>query len=505
MTRSGLLAPSLVLASAILGGTASADDPRFEDPAPPVVNEPAPMTPPSPAAFAELVVHATPRPLAAGAVTEDWPCFLGPRHDGHSRETGLERDWSTHPPRLLWSMERGRGYSCPVVQGRYVVYPHRVGGDVHVDCLDAETGRRYWRHSYPCAYRGQYVKDHGMRSTPVIDGDRVYVHGVGGMLHCLDLATGRVVWKRNLSAEFGIPDNFFGVVASPIIHGDHLIQVLGATGGPTVAAFDKRTGRLIWGTGTKWSAACSSPVVADIGGRLRLFALTGGESRPATGGLMVMDPGTGALEFEHPFRSRTFESVNGATPIIGGDRVFLTASYNTGTAGFAIDKDGSFEPLWKNRHIGLQFSTPLYVDGHLYAIDGRSDRVGAVICLDPATGAELSRTDLAWEETVYYHGSDTSVDMSVGEGSMLYVDGHGLCLGDNGHLLWLKLSPAGATVVARTSLFRANESWSPPALSRGLLYVVQNNRERFGREPAPARLLCFDLRATVDTDKEGSP
>jgi outer membrane protein assembly factor BamB len=391
-------------------------------------------------------------------------------------------------------MERGTGYACPVIQGDKLVFTHRESQQAHIDCLDAETGRRFWRVSYPCEYRGRYISNSGPRATPVIDGDRVYVHGVEGVLHCLDLATGRVVWKRDVSKEFGIGDQFFGVVASPLVHGDLLIQNIGAPGGPCVAAFDKRTGRLVWGTGAKWGPGCASPVVADIRGRPRLLVMTGGQSRPPTGGLLVMDPADGALAFEYPFRSRTYESVNGATPIVGADRIFVTASYNTGTAAIAAAADGGFTELWKTRSLGLQFSNPIYVDGHLYAIDGRSDRAGELVCIDPGSGNELSRTDLTWDETVFYRGADKSLPQSVGEGSLLYADGHGLCLGDNGHLLWLELGPAGTKVVARASLFRANESWTPPALSRGLLYVCQNNRERFGRTPAPARLLCFDLR-----------
>ena len=112
-----------------------------------------------------------------------------------------------------------------------------------------------------------------------------------------------------------------------------------------------------------------------------------------------------------------------------------------------------------------------------------------------ATGEELSRTELNWDESVVYHGSERTLSFSVGEGSLLVVGERLLCLGDNGHLLWLDPGPEGTEVLARASLFRANKSWTPPVVSRGLLYVCQNNNEKFGAEPASARLLCFDLRA----------
>lgn len=209
---------------------------------------------------------------------------------------------------------------------------------------------------------------------------------------------------------------------------------------------------------------------------------------------MVIDPASGAVLFEHPFRSRTYESVLGASPVVVGPRIILTASYNTGTACILATPDGSFEEAWSTRRLGLQFSNPIVHDGLVYAIDGRSDRLGAVVCLDPATGEERSRTDLAWDERTVYDGEEKQIPMSVGEGSLLAIDGRLLCLGDNGHLLWLEPAADGVRVVDRTWLFRANESWTRPVVSHGLLYVRQNKRERFGVDRSGPRLLCFDLR-----------
>ena len=463
------------------------------DPAPPVVRELEASEAPRPKEFPEGTTHAAPRALPEDANTEDWPAFLGARRDGHSRETHLAKSWPEGGPTLLWEMQRGDGYACPVVAQGRVVLAHRVGDATHVDCLEAETGRRYWRFSYPMEFRPRYITDAGPRATPVIAEGRVVVHGVEGQLHCLELTTGRVIWKRDLKAEFGVPDGFFGVVASPIVYEDRLFVLLGAPGGPTVIALDPATGRLMWGAGEQWGADCASPVIAKVHGRTRLFALTGGESRPPSGGLMVLDPASGAIDFTHPFRSRTFESVNGASPLVFEDRVFLTAAYNTGSAVLQLEKDGGYSELWASKRIGIEFSNPLFVEGHLYLVDGVHDRAGAIVCLDPASGEELARTDLNWDESVLWKGEERELSMSIGAGSMIWADGDFLCLGDNGHLLWLRCSPKGAEVLARASLFGANRTWTPPVLSRGLLYVCQTTPERFGERPA--RLLCYDLRA----------
>ena len=448
-----------------------------------------------PAPYPELTTHVAPKALADDAVTEDWPSFLGPRRDAHTRETRLLRDWPEGGPTLLWEMESGQGYAAPVVQGERLVYAHRTGSELHVDCLHAETGERYWRHSVTTDYRDRYISNHGPRSAPTIDGDRVFVHQVDDRLQCLALATGELLWERNLGVEYKVPAEFFGVVASPLVAGDLVIQNVGAPGGPSVVAFDRLTGDNVWSVGTKWGPSCASPVLATTRGQERIFVLAGGDSRPPTGGLMVIDPVSGALDFEYPFRSRIYESVTGASPVIADDRIFITASYGTGTVGISATAEGGFEELWKNRHIGMQFSNPVYEGGQLVAIDGVSGRAGALITIDPATGEELSRTNLDWDETLMEDGEEKTVSFSVGEGSLLAADGDFLCLGDYGHLLWVEASSEGARVINRATLFRAAESWTPPVVSRGLLYVRQNNRESYGDKPP--RLLCYDLRGEV--------
>lgn len=471
------------------------------DPAPPVVHAPDGRAAATAAASDELTRHAEPRPSVTGAATGDWQGLLGPTQNGHSLETGLRTDFDADPPTLLWSYATGHGYAQPAIAEGRVVFTHRISGEVHIDCLDPVTGERYWRHTHPCAYRGDYIPDNGPRSAPVIADGRVFVHSVEGRLFCFDLETGQVLWERDPTAEFEVGDHFFGVVSSPIVRGSVLIQNLGAPaklGGASVVGFDVATGRIAWAAGASWGPSCASPVLGMIGGQERLCVLGGGKTRPATGGLMILDPDAGTVLHEYPFRSRTYESVLGANPVIGDDSVYVTASYNTGTARVALGGDGVFRQVWKSRRLGSQFSTPLFVDGHLYVIDGVSDRAGAIVCLEPGTGEERSRTDLVWDETVVHRGAPRTVGMSIGEGSMLYVQGRALVLGDRGHLLWVDLDPGGATVRARTSLFRANETWTPPALSQGLLYVCQNRREQFGSDPQSPRLMCFDMRAASE-------
>ena len=227
--------------------------------------------------YPELETVATASKRVRGAKHDDWPCFLGARRDSRSLETGLARKWPRDGPRLLWAMRRGEGYASPVIASGRLVYVHRTDQTMHVDCLEPETGLRHWRFSYPCDYRqGKYIRNKGQRSTAVIADGRVFVHGVGGMLHCLKLEDGEELWKRNLAKDYSIDDDYFGVVSSPLVHGDLLIQNLGGDKGHSVAAFDVKSGELRWGTGKGWGASCSSPVLGRVHGRERVFVLAPG-------------------------------------------------------------------------------------------------------------------------------------------------------------------------------------------------------------------------------------
>lgn len=428
---------------------------------------------------------AAPRPLPAGAVTHDWPSFLGPTHNAVSTETRLSR---TLPPSLVWEFPKGTSYSAPAVVGDRLVYVHRVGDNEVVECLHAETGATNWQFRYPTAFEDRYGYNNGPRSSPVIDGPRVFTVGAEGKLHALDLQSGRLVWRRDLRAEFKVPQDFFGTAGTPLVEGERLVLNVGAPGGPCVVALDTATGKEVWRAGTAWGPSYSSPVPAVVHGQRRVFVFAGGESSPPTGGLMSIDPATGRVDFSFPWRSRSYESANAACPVVFDNKVFISASYRTGGALLEIRPDFTHRVAWTTQEFALHFNTPIYRDGYLYGFDGRNEPDASLACLDAATGTAVWREIPEWTETL---GGRQQL-VGTYRGSLLAVDGHFLCLGELGHLLWLDLTPKGYRELARTWLFPARESWTLPVLSRGLLYVVQNTRDVL-RETGP-RLLCYDLR-----------
>lgn len=424
-----------------------------------------------PEAFDRLTFHAKPNELSPDARTEDWPRFLGPRHDLHSRETKLLKTWSSKGPKVIWEVKRGSGHAPPVIVGDRLVFIHELGGKEVVECLHPETGKRHWKHEYVVKLGSGYGIDDAPRTGPVIDGDLVFTVGVRGDLHCLNLKTGKVVWHTNLDTKYGPAPLFFGRGSCPLVHGDQLIVNVG--GKVCVASFHKRTGDLLWSAKHEWHASYASPVPATIHGKERILVLTGGMVRPPAGGLLNLDPKDGSLHEAVPFRARMFASVNAASPVPTGNSVFVSEAYTEGGALIDYAADGAAKVRWKAPRFGSQFTTPVAHEGHLYGIDGSGGT--QLVCYAIKNGKQMWRDDLELK------------DARLGRASLVHLDGAFLCLGAQGTLLWLDLSPKGAKILSEAQLFHAPETWGVPTVSRGLLFVNQN--------AMGSRLLCYDLRA----------
>jgi outer membrane protein assembly factor BamB len=440
--------------------------------------------------YAGLTFHAPPRALPAGAVTEDWPHFLGPHHDATTRETKLLDRWSAGGPKIVWEMEKGEGYACPTIAGGRLVYFHHVAGRETVDCLDPETGRRFWRFDYPVTYEDRYGFSPGPRASAVIDDGRVYIAGVTAMLHCLDLKTGAVIWRRDLKAEFHVPQNFFGYGPTPCVWQDRLIVNVGGKSddggrGTCVAAFDKATGKILWEAADDWGASYASPVVTRLRGRDVALVVAAGESRPSVGGLLTIDVKDGRVLDRFPWRARVYESVVAGTPRVLDDRrVYLSETYEKGGVLLEFDEQLKSRPLWTQRDFGLHWMMPLQMGGYLYGFAGRNPPDTEFRCLDLATGK------IAWaDDTRFDEGGRVQ---SFFRGSLLQAGARVFAIGEDGLLAEFDLSPKGAVIRQRVRLFAAQSTWTLPALHRGLLYVAQNTRDaRGGKSP---RIICYDLR-----------
>lgn len=499
--RSVLTAVSVY--SALLVAFSQVSGADVSDPNPPKVAKLAPMAAAKAQKYERVTFHGAPKPLPKGAVTHDWKTFLGPTHNGVSTETKLIKTFPPAGPKIVWEMETGNGYSSPSIQGEHLVYVHRIRDEVVVECLHPQTGDKYWEHRYDTTYADRYGYSDGPRASPVIDDDRVYLLGVEGTLICFELTTGRVVWQRNINTDFDVKQDFFGTVGTPLLQNGNLIINVGGQRGPCVAAFSKTTGQLIWTAGkNNWGPSYASPIPATFHGKSRVLVFAGGDSDPATGGLVSLDPANGKVDFEFPWRSTKYESVNASCPVAIGNQVFISATYRKGSALLNVKPDFTSSVEWtmgdreKNsadNMLGIHWNTPIVKDGHLYAFDGRNEPDASLVCVNLKSGRVVWREEPEWEDTIQFNGKQQQLTVSTLRGNLLLVDGRFLCQGELGHLLWLDLSPAGYKEVSRCRPFFGRYTWALPVVSRGLVYINQNSRDPLtGTRP---RLICYDFRA----------
>ena len=431
------------------------------------------------------VARGAAKAISPSAITAPWPRLLGPSDNATSPETHLLLTLPKEGPRVVWEAEKGNGFGGPAIEGGRLVIFNRVQDHEVVECLNSETGGRFWKVDYPAPYHPQYGGSEGPRTSPVIADGRVFTFGISGMLHCLELKTGAVVWKRDLGREMQMAPSFFGHGSTPLVLGPRLIVQIGGMhdGKPAnAAAFDTATGKLLWTANHEWGASYASPIPAKINGRECVLVFAGGESRPPTGGLLVIDAANGAVLGAAEHRADIAESVSASSPVVvsatpgSHTRVFVSESYGSGAACFDVGADFSIKPAWKAENLGLYWMTPLVKDGCIFGFSGQSERLAELVCQDIATGKELWRNDLGG---------------SFGRASMLAVEGGVLCLGEFGDLAWVELGRGGAAIKSRAKLFNAPETWTLPALSAGLLYVSQNEPGAKGTKP---RIICYDLR-----------
>lgn len=437
---------------------------------------------------ARLKVHAAPKPLAADAITADWPRFLGPADNGTSPETRLLDSFPESGPVLLWELAKEESFTCPAIAGGKLVYFQNIGDEDAIECREAETGVLRWSQAYPCRYRDRYGYGKGPRAAPVIAEGRVFTLSATSQLHAFDLATGKPLWERDLGAEYEPGPYFFGHGTSPLVLGNAVILPVGGKG-VAVAAFAAGTGNTLWEARHPWTAGYASPVAAEFHGKTRVLVFAGGDSNPPTGGLLCIDPQTGAIDDEFPWRSSKYESVNASTPLVlPGNRVLISETYTGGGVLLGVSEEMKLEPVWKAPELKLHFMTPLFLGGQLYAFTGRNEPDAGLDCWDAASGQRKWREEFFWKKPL----NGKLFGWSFFRGTLLRADGKTYAFGEMGTLAVMDVSPEGGRIVCQADLFSAPQSWVMPAVSRGLLYVVQNQPDLVtGKTP---RLLCYDFR-----------
>lgn len=450
----------------------------------------------------------------AACRAEDWPGFLGPCGNGISAETGLLDHWPEGGPPVLWKKKVGEGYSAPSVLGDRLVFFHRLGDEEVVECLHPTTGKTLWRCAYPTQFADPYGYNGGPRCSPVLDDRRCFTFGAEGKLTCVDLATGAMVWQRDTHREFDVPQAFFGVGSTPVLHGEKLLVMIGGHPRSGVVAFDAATGKTLWESVGAADfpdppvriqrdrppvklASYSTPLIASIHGKEHLLCFM----RP---GLMSLEPDTGKRRFTVWFRSHLHDSVNAARPVVIESTVFLSAAYETGAMLLDVAPDGlSASVIWQNEDaMQTHWSTAIEHRGHLYGFSGRNEPDADLRCIRVSDGG------ITWRFPDADPGQPVAGDDGralYGRGSAILAEGRLIVMGERGTLALVAADPERFHEISR---FQPEEfghpCWTAPVLSQRRLFVTGARQAPglAGLAASEYHLICYDLSATRPSEPE---
>ena len=417
--------------------------------------------------------------------SSDWNDFLGPKRNGKSQEKIKITSWKKTGPPILWIKEVATSYGAPTISNDRVYIFARYGGTARLTCLNSNTGGDIWHYEYLTDYEDMYGYNNGPRCCPIVDEDRVYIFGAEGMLHCVNIESGKRMWQVDTVKKFNVVQNFFGVASAPAVEGELLIVQIGgsppgtpkniwASGGKPkpngngIVAFNKYTGKVVYQIADEL-ASYASPVFATINDRRWGFAFL-------RGGLVGFEPASGKIDFHYPWRSPKIESVNASCPVVARDLVFISESYGIGSSVLKV-RPGGYEVVWKdrtnvrNKAMELHWNTAIHHEGYLYGSSGRHSGGAELRCVEIQTGKVM------WQQRMNERAS------------LLWVNDFFIYLGEYGRLILLKCTPEQLDLVSQANPTDKNgkrlityPAWAAPVLADGRLYVRGDKR-----------LVCFDL------------
>ena len=392
----------------------------------------------------------------------DFPQFLGPSRNLVVKNVQLDRDWKQNPPKRLWRQPIGAGWSGFVAVNGFAVTMEQRGEKELVTCYEIQTGKARWWHALEARHQ-TILGGTGPRATPTIDEGRVYAQGATGMLRVLDGATGKLIWQKDLLAEFGIKspaDDLariaWGRSGSPLIV-DNLVIV--PAGGAkknqyvSLVAYEKTTGKEVW-RGGDTQISYSSPNIATLTGTRQILIIN---EDNATG--HDLKTGETLWSFDWAGNSNADATASQAVPV-PPDRVLLSKGYGIGAALIQLEK-GVAEPkeLWHQKSVlKTKFTNVALKNGYIY---GLSD--GILECVDLETGKRQ------WKRGRYGHGQ------------ILLVEDLLLILSERGELILVEAAPQRHRELGRAEALEG-KTWNTLCLY-GRYLLVRN-----GQQAA-----CFEL------------
>ena len=426
----------------------------------------------------------------------DWPQWQGPDRNATSKETGLLKEWPKEGPALAWKAKGlGGGDSAPsIARGRIYGMGNR-GEDEVVWALSEKDGKEAWVTRLGAAFeqRGWPQGKEGPGCTPTVDGEQLYVVGLGGDLSCLQVSDGKILWQKSMTRDLGGRVPTWSFRESPLVDGDKVICTPGASNAMLVA-LDKLTGKTIWksevpassagetggsggsrrgrggfgGRGGGSGAAYASVIAIDFEGQRQYVQLT-------AKGLIGVAAADGKFLWRYD-RPANGMGINCSTPLYHDGRVFAASAYGAGGGLVKLSKDGDgaikAQEVWFSRNIENHHGGVVLVDGCLYGANGGNGG-GYPVCLDFQTG------DVLWNEK----------DMDkrrLKKGSVAVADGRIYYRTEEGTVLLIE--PSRKEYLERGRFEQPDRTnlpaWSHPVIANGKLYIRDQNI-----------LFCYDLKA----------
>ena len=310
------------------------------------------------------------------------------------------------------------------------------GDREYVIAFDVATGKEVWATPDGTAYRDS--RGDGPRGTPTVDGNNLYALGGNGDLSCLDAKTGRIVWAMNVLKKFGGENPNWGISESPLVIDDKLLVNAGGPGA-SIVALNKKDGSLIWKSQSD-KAGYSSGMPVQIGNTTQVVFFT---QQRAVG----LDLKDGKLLWEYARPAN--DTANVATPVVRGNRVFISSDYGTGAGLVEIKADGKAQEVYFTKEMRNHHSSSILIGDYLYGFSS-----GILTAMRFDTG------EVAWR------------DRSVGKGSLVYADGNLYALSENGVVGLIEATPTGYREKGRFRIPQDSlPTWTHPVIAGGRLYL----------------------------------
>ncbi len=394
--------------------------------------------------------------IVSTSAAKEWNQFRGPMRDGRSTEKGLLETWPEDGPPMLWSYQGlGRGYATvSVVDG--VLYTTGMIDETGFLFAIRDSGELKWRHPYGPEWTGSYP---GTRTTPTVDGDRLYVMSGQGRIACFNRESGDRIWSIDTLEKFQGENITWGIAESVLIDGDKVICTPGGENA-SIVALNKYTGETIWTSkGLSKPAAYCSPILVSSGSNRLLFTMVKD--------LFVclnVDNGDVLWTIPHPTRNH----IAAITPVVCKDnRVYFT-SHGTGGTMIQFKENGAaFSELWTSNALAcLHGGVVVYENGAGQCLYG-SDERGNWVCQDVQTGKVI------FEEKILN-----------AKGSITYADDRFYCYSEKGMLGLVKPTEKDLELVSSFQIaLGSNEHWAYPVIQDRRLYIRHGDT-----------LMAFDIK-----------